>query len=162
MEKPKPRVYWESSPFCAAIWNELDRGHICHTILQSAKSGDIELFTSTLTLVEVFKVPQTADELAAEGVISSFFRNKWIRKQVLDWYVAQEARRLQRQFPHLDGRDAIHLATAIYLEVDFLHTYDEDDLIKCNGKIPNLTITKPEPFGPIPMDFGNIDDSYLS
>jgi predicted nucleic acid-binding protein len=107
-----------------------------------------------LTLVEVFKVPETPDEEAAERRISAFFNNRWIRKQTLDWYVAQEARRLQRQFSHLDGRDAIHLATAVYLQVEYLHTYDSDDLIRCNGLIPNLVICEPKPFGMLPMNLG--------
>ena len=152
MATDKPKVYWESSPFCAIFNDEQGRSHICHAVLLSAKSGDIDLFTSTLTLVEVFKVPSTPEEEAAERTIQDFFRNRYIRKHTLDWYVAAEARKLQRQFPHLDGRDAIHLATAIYLDADYLHTYDAKDLIKCNGQVPNLTIQNPTPFGTIPLD----------
>lgn len=148
-----PKVCWESSPFCALINNEAGRGHICQAILNSARNGQIDFFTSTLTLVEVFKVPETLDEEKAEQKISAFFRNRWICKQIVDWYIAQEARKLQRQFPHLSGRDAIHLATAVYLGTELLNTYDED-LIKCNGQVPNLTICEPKPFDTIPMDLG--------
>ena len=100
--------------------------------------------TSTLALIEVFKVPTTSSEQEAEDVIQKFFRNRWIRKQVPDWFVATEARRLQRKFPHLDGRDAIHLATAVYLGTDYLHTYDDHDLVRCNGQVPGLVICNPQ------------------
>lgn len=148
----KPKVCWEASPFCAVINGEAGRSHICFALLEAARKGEVELYTSTLTLIEVFKVPETPSEEEAEKKIQAFFRNRWIRKQVPDWFVAIEARRLQRQFPHLDGRDATHLATAIYVGAEYLHTYDHDDLIKCNGQIPNLLICEPQTFGTIPMD----------
>ena len=140
----KPKVYWEASPFCAIINDEAGRSHICLALLEAARQGDIELYTSTFTLIEVFKAPATSSEQEAEDVIQKFFRNTWIRKQVPDWFVAIEARRLQRRFPHLDGRDATHLATAVYLGVDYLHTYDDDDLVRCNGQVPGLVIQHPQ------------------
>lgn len=152
MAESKPKVYWEASPFTAMFNDEANRSPICHAVLLSAQKGDIELHTSTLTLVEVFRVPTTPQEQDAERRIVKFFANRWIRKHNLDWFVAEEARRLQRQFPHLDGRDATHLARAVYLGVDILHTYDEDDLIRCNGQIPGLIIKQPEPFGTLPLD----------
>jgi len=147
-----PKVYWESSPFVATLWNETGRAHICQAVLQSARNGEIELYTSMLTLVEVFKVPDSPQEEVAEQVLTDFFRNRWIRKVEVDWFVAQEARSLQRRFPRLDGRDATHLATAVYLEVGTMHTYDRDDLLRLNGQIPHLVIQEPAPFGTLPMD----------
>lgn len=148
----RPKVCWEASPFIAVINDETGRGPTCFALLEAARKGEIELYTSTLTLIEVFKVPTSASEEAAEKTIQEFFRNRWIRKQTPDWFVAIEARRLQRQFPHLDGRDATHLATAVYVGADYLHTYDQDDLIRCNGQVPNLVISKPQVFGTLPMD----------
>ena len=142
----RPKVYWEASPFCATFNDERGRSHICFALLEAARKGEIELYTSTLTLIEVFKIPATPSEEEAERQIQRFFRNRWIRKQTPDWFVAIEARRLQRQFPHLDGRDATHLATAVYLGCEYLHTYDQDDLIRCNGQVPNLLISVPQPF----------------
>ena len=140
----KPKIYWESSPFCATINGETGRSHICFALLEAARKSEIELYTSTLTLIEVFKVPTTSSEQEAEDVIQKFFRNRWIRKQVPVWFVATEARRLQRTFPHLDGRDATHLATAVYLGTDYLHTYDDHDLVRCNGQVPGLVICNPQ------------------
>lgn len=142
----RPKVCWESSPFVSVINDEAGRSHICFALLEAARKGEIELYTSTLTLIEVFKVPTTSKEEEAEEAIQKFFRNRWIRKQTPDWFVAIEARRLQRQFPHLDGRDATHLATAVYVGADYLHTYDEDDLIHCNGQVPGLVIGNPQVF----------------
>jgi len=116
-----------------------------------ARQGDLELYTSALTLIEVFKVPMTPSEEAAEREIARYFSNRWIRKQNLDWYVAVEVRNVERRFPHLDGRDAIHLGTAVYLGVEHLHTYD-GDLLQCDGQVSNLKIAEPVPFGTIPME----------
>ena len=74
----RPRVYWETCPFIAEFTNEVGRGHICHAVLLSAQKGEIELDTSMLTLVEIFKIPGTPEEQAAEKRISEFFRNRWI------------------------------------------------------------------------------------
>ena len=109
----RPKVCWEASPFVAMFNDEPGRSHICFALLESARKGEIELYTSMLTLIEVFKVPNTSLEEESERQIQRLFRNRWIRKQVPDWFVAIEARRLQRQFLHLDGRDATHLATAV-------------------------------------------------
>ena len=83
-----------------------------------------------------------------------YLRERWIRKQSLDWHVAVEVRRTERQFPHLDARDAIHVGTAVYLEVEYLHTYDSD-ILRCDEQLPGMSITHPEPFGTIPMDLDN-------
>ena len=152
MVSPKPKIYWEASPFVAHIGNEAGRAHICRAVLNSARARDLDLYTSALSLVEVFKVPNSQSDDDAEKTIVQFFKNSWIIIQSLDRHVATETRRVERQFPHLKGPDAIHLGTAIYLGVDFLHTYDKD-LLKCDGQVPGLSIVEPSLRGTtLPMD----------
>ena len=42
----EPKIYWESSPFCATINGETGRSHICFAILEAARKSEIELYTS--------------------------------------------------------------------------------------------------------------------
>ncbi|MBI4305009.1 MAG: PIN domain-containing protein [Chloroflexi bacterium] len=140
----KVKICWETSPFVALFWNEANRADVCQSILDAAKRGDILLYTSTMSLIEAYQPPVGTSASDWEATEERFFRNRWIHKQEPDFFVAKEARRLQREF-HLGARDATHLATAIYLQVDILHTYDDDDLISLNGKIPNLVIQHPAP-----------------
>ena len=62
----------------------------------------------------------------------------------IDWSISRITRDLVRRF-RLNVRDAIHLATAIKLKVDVLHTYDKDHLISLNGKIPEVNVVICEP-----------------
>lgn len=71
--------------------------------------------------------------------------HKYIRAINCDRQIAEAARHLIWDFPHLKPKDAIHAATAIAHQVDELHTYDEH-LLKLSGKVgfPPLKICEPE------------------
>ena len=62
----------------------------------------------------------------------------------IDWPISRITRDLVRRY-NLNVRDAIHLATAIKLKVDALHTYDTNHLIPLNGKIPEVKVVICEP-----------------
>ena len=111
--------------------------------MQFTKKGDVELYTSFITVCEWAKIRnQYASE--AEDIITSFLRNPYIHLVAIDWSISRVTRDLVRRY-NLDVRDAVYLATAIKLEVDALHTYDNNDLIKLNGKIPDVKLTICEP-----------------
>jgi predicted nucleic acid-binding protein len=137
------RICWETSCFVARFNEEPARIGVCNAILEAAKKGELTLYTSYMTMCELVKVKgEYASE--AEDKIVEFLRNPWINLVAIDFAVSRITRDLVRRY-RLDVRDAIHLATAIKLKVEVLHTYDSDDLIALNGKIPdiNLDISKP-------------------
>lgn len=68
--------------------------------------------------------------------------HKFIRPINCDRQIAEAARNLIWQFPHLKPKDAIHVASAISQQVAELHSYD-DHLLKLDGKIHNLKICEP-------------------
>ena len=143
MEKNPKKICWETSCFIARFNEELGRVEVCKAILEAAKKGEVELYTSFITVCEWAKIKgEYASE--AEDAIAEFLRNPYIRLVVIDWSISRITRDLVRRYK-LNVRDAIHLATAIKLKVDVLHTYDSDDLIALNGKIPevNVVICKP-------------------
>ncbi len=143
MDKNPKRICWETSCFSARFNEEPGRVEVCKAILEAAKKGEIELYTSFITVCEWAKIKgEYASE--AEDTIAEFLRNPYIRLVAIDWSISRITRDLVRRYK-LNVRDAIHLATAIKLKVDALHTYDADHLIALAGKIPEVNIVICEP-----------------
>jgi predicted nucleic acid-binding protein len=141
-KKPK-RICWETSCFGATFNEEAGRVEVCKAIIEAAKKGEIELYTSFITVCEWAKIKgQYASE--AEDAIAEFLRNPYIRLVAIDWSISRITRDLVRRYD-LNVRDAIHLATAIKLKVDTLHTYDAEHLIPLNGKISEVKVVICEP-----------------
>lgn len=61
------------------------------------------------------------------SLVTEFFENPFIELRNLDRFVAEKARPIVRQFG-LKPPDAIHVATAILMKVDLLHTFGKGDL----------------------------------
>jgi predicted nucleic acid-binding protein len=126
---------------------EAGRVDTCLRIEKAAKDGLLEIYTSTATFVECVWIKGTPDKLSKkhEEVIKKYFMHKYIRAINCDRQIAEAARNLIWDFPHLKPKDAIHAATAIAHQVDELHTFD-DHLLKLSGKIgyPPLKICEPE------------------
>lgn len=136
-------VCWETNCFIARFNNESNRIEVCEAILDAAKRGEVTLYTSYLTMCEWAKIKgEYASE--AEDKIVEFLKNPYINLVAIDLRISRITRDLVRDYK-LDVRDAIHLATAISLKVDVFHTYDNDDLLKLNGKIPEVKVVICEP-----------------
>lgn len=137
------RICWETSCFIARFNEEPVRIDVCRAILEAAKKGEVTLYTSYITMCEWAKIKGEYPS-EAEDKIVEFLRNPYIHLVTIDLAVSRITRDLVRRYG-LDVRDAIHLATAISLKVDVLHTYDANDLIKLNGKIPEIRVVICEP-----------------
>lgn len=131
------RRYWDSSVFLASIKNEPNRADVCEQIINDARAGRCEIYTSMITLTEVVKRRPKENPIdpQTETTISAFFRNTFIKLVPVDFIVATRARRLIWDFPWLGARDAIHLATALELRIAVLEHYDDDDLGKVAERI---------------------------
>ena len=140
-------VYWDANVFHALFGKEAGRVETCLRIEKAAKNGELEIYTSTATFVECVWIKGKPDKLSKEheAVIQKYFMHKYIRAINCDRQIAEFARNLIWQFPHLKPKDAIHVASAISQQVEVLHTYD-DHLLKLSGKIgnPPLKICNPE------------------
>lgn len=155
MATVRSKYYWD-----ACVWIELitqsdngDRFKRCSHIFSKAQKGEVELWTSTFTLTEVYKRKCNSDfktlPKSKDDKFEAFFKSGLVKPILLDIQVAQVARRLCRE--HLALRkpqDAVHIASCIVYNVGELHTFDQKDLIKLNEQIPLengkfLKITKP-------------------
>jgi predicted nucleic acid-binding protein len=134
------RVYWDSCTFIGLINQEPGRANDCTAVWKTAGKGAVTIYTSFFTFAEVFKVKcdSPAKPLSEENdkKIEQVLRQKWVKPIVVDERIAVAARRLMRR--HTECKkpsDGLHLATALALSVDEMHTFDSSDLLKLDGKI---------------------------
>lgn len=134
------RVYWDSCTFLGLINKEAGKHSDSLAVWRQAEASETLIYTSFFTFAEVFKAKceGTAKPLAEEQdkLIEALLRQKWIRPTVVDEQIGIAARRLMRHHPECKKpSDGVHLATALALNVDEMHTYDGSDLLKLDGKI---------------------------
>lgn len=181
------RVCWDACAWIALIQKEKirddhgtvteDRETACKVVLDEAKSGNLEIVTSSLCLVEVCKNTQVRGE--GEDKIASFFENDYILMMDLDTFVGERARDLMLAgLPGLKPPDAIHLATAALSNAEELHTFDRK-LLRLDGRVTKadgskLRVRKPDAGGRAPLlvlmnapsdestdDFGELTEEQL-
>jgi predicted nucleic acid-binding protein len=137
------RLYWDSVAFIDFIEQTPGRIDKLQPVVEAAKLGDVLLITSAFTMVEVVKLTNLnlLDE-QVEQLVTEFFENPYIAVRNLDRFVSEKARPIVRQFG-LKPPDAVHVATALLMKADVLHTFDHRHLIPLSGKIEGLRIEEP-------------------
>ena len=154
------RVYWDACAFLGLINKEADKHADCFAVWREAENGDTVILTSFFTYAEVFKAKcegkgKPLDE-AGDKKIEALLQQRFIQGVLVDETIGIAARRLMRR--HKECRkpiDGIHLATALRLSVDEMHTYDGSDLLALDGQIAcadgrYLTICRARPTPPPP------------
>lgn len=148
-----PRYYWDSCVLLSFLNNHPERAPNIEVFLHEAEEGRIEIVTSIITLVEVAftrtesdgPILTPAEELRIDGLW-----NDGSPVALVEFHpqIAREARALVRKAKEgglgLKPLDAIHLATGIRMEVDEVHTYDE----QWGGELASLLPSKVGP--PLP------------
>lgn len=131
------RVYWDSCAFLGLINSEAEKHKDCIAVWGEVEKGETQILTSFFSFVEVFKAkcegPAKPLDEEAEDKIAAFFASERILGVPLDRRTGELARRLMRRHTECKkATDAVHLATAILMNVDEMHTYDGSDLLKLN------------------------------
>jgi predicted nucleic acid-binding protein len=134
------RVYWDSCDFLGLINPEEAKHADCRSVWEEAERRDTILLTSFFSFAEVFKAKceGLAKPLAEaqDKQIEAMLRQPWVQAVVVDERIGTLARRLMRQHPECKKpSDAIHLATALVLNVDEMHTYDKSDLLRLSEQV---------------------------
>jgi predicted nucleic acid-binding protein len=145
-------VYWDACVFHAIFGSEKGRVEPCMRIEKAAQNGEVVIYTSAATFVECVWVKSITDPTGKlnklspehEQVIEGYFRRSYIIVINCDRNIAEAARKLLWKYP-LKPKDAIHVASAMAQQVDVMHSYDNDDLVKLDRKIgnPPLKICNP-------------------
>src|SRR5262245_47275042 len=149
------RVYWDANVWLGLINGEPNKKRAVEYIYRSAKSGSHEIWTSTLSLVEVFRIQdeeKLSRPLPEENLdkIEQMFQQDLVKLVPVDLEIGKSARRLLRETRGLrKSPDAIHLASALRWPVEVPHTYDGNDLLHLDGTLKNkmgvpLRIAEPE------------------
>lgn len=156
----KPKYYWDACCWIGLIRQEPERIDSLRHVIELAQRGEVEIWTSTFTLAEVFKrkCGEGIGELPIEGdeVFEDYLEQDFVQRVQVDVDVGTAARRLLRRFPSIrKPQDAVHVATAALNGIDELHTFDQHDLLPLDGQIPmidgrRLRICKP-PAAPDPL-----------
>lgn len=156
----KQIVYWDADCFLGFLKNEQDKITVCQGTTAHAEKGDLIIVTSAITLIEVVKLDnQLRLEAKAEKTIKDFFNNPYIYIHNVDREVGMMARDLIWKHA-LTQRDAIHVATALKLSLNKMHTFDAKlhGISDKHGN-PKLKICKPDieyqmHFGDLPQSNG--------
>ncbi len=140
------RVYWDANAFLGYLQDEtvLDdagrkRADSCEEVLNAhdAPTGELKIVTSAFTITEVLntqgnkRIPRKPENRAQ--VVKLFEERKFTLLNVEE-FLAWEAFNLVWDH-NIDPKDAIHVASAIRMKVDEMHTYDAG-LLRLNGVLP--------------------------
>ncbi len=142
MADPPKRVCWDACAWIGFVSQEPDKIQPLRMIWDAAQRGGYEIWTSTYAYLEVLKAKdENGDPIPVEEsnrIIDEMFQQPHVRRVQLDVEVARMARDLKNRY-HVEGlrkrSDAIYLATALYYNLDELHTWDRRDLLPFDQKI---------------------------
>lgn len=161
--KNKPKLYFDTNCFIDLIKNKLDirlseddqAGRLeqvlyCRSILIASKKGDIEVYTSTITLAECVSAGegQPATDKARKLITTMLTSGlSGIRLTQCSYYVAYMARDLLWNSKiNIKPMDRLHLASAIEANCDEYITVDNKDFTEKNKeKIEALGIRSINP-----------------
>lgn len=157
-------VYWDSCVWIRLINQE--SGHeACQSILDAAHRGEIVIWTSCLTLAEVYKFKcESLKSLAIEQdeIFEAYMQSDFVQLVQVDQEIGVKSRRLCRTHARLKKpNDGIHLASAVVNNIDEFHSFDVDDLLRLNGDVvrsdgENLIMCKPYMIEPPARDVGSL------
>ncbi len=138
--------------FIASIQNEtikgVKRGEISTHVLDVAERGAYKIYTSALTLAEVYKAhgsPSLSRD--ATKTFLEYCENEWVEIIDVTRVIGENANELCRLHNIRKPADAIHLACALYAGCDVLLTWDHQDLLKLSSANIGIRIEEPRIIG---------------
>ncbi len=133
------RVYAETSVLLSYMLETPGRIGTIEAVLREASSGDLELFTSVVSIVEIAYLTNSTGKVVESDliVIEQFWDNSPITVVENNLSTARLARDIFREralankggnLPKPKPRvlDSLHLATAVWIDAVEFWTYDED------------------------------------
>lgn len=148
------RVYWDANAWLGLINREPAKVRALEIVYEGAKKGEIEIWTSTISFAEVYKMkddPNAPRPLEEQNkIIAAVLEQQFIQLVEVNQIIGMAARDLLQKHPALKKPyDAIHLASAAHWNLHALHTYDNENLLPLNGQVKRrngyaLEICKPD------------------
>ncbi len=130
----RKRIYWDACAWLGLLNKEADRTADLELVWKKAEHGEVEIWTSAIGVAEVYKMKCEGKivELSPEhdAKIDALFDQDFVQVVQVDFEIAKLAKILLRKHDKLKKpSDGIHLATAVYWDLDQFHTYDNDDIL---------------------------------
>lgn len=145
MPEAPQRVYWDSCIFLAYVNGEPGRVEVVSGLLESGTNGELAIFTSDLSQVEVAFSATEKEKQSLDSGTELLINGLWegAALTMVDFHpgIANLAKSLMRHAIangwSMRANDAIHLATAQWLDtngfqIDEFHTFDSG-LVKFAG-----------------------------
>lgn len=128
------RVYWDACAWLGLLNDEPNKRHGLDQVWAMAQAGKVQIWTSAFSLAEVYKVKCEGDwallDPTNDAKINNLFEQDFVETVQLDSEIGKLAKTLLRTHEKLKKpSDAVHLATAVYWDLDQFHTYDGNDLL---------------------------------
>ena len=157
MPSQRQRIYWDADAWLSYINGDADRLPVLDALLADSSSpkGNIEIYTSELSEVEVAFAKSEQDHKALDANIENQIDELWADRdtlKVVEYHhiIGIEARAIIRlgieKGWQLKPLDAIHLATARRFQITEFHTYDKR-LLKYSNDI-GFPIVEPHIIAP--------------
>lgn len=131
------RIYWDADVYISYLGNTPGRIETVSGILKQAQDNDQPVYTSAFTRVEVAFVEGERDDGLLKEDAERLLDNLWEDRKItriieISSWIERKARELMRAGMQMGVRrlkpaDAIHLASAEFVKVDELHTYNMRD-----------------------------------
>ncbi len=147
-----PRVYWDANVPLSYLNGIPERLAIIDELLRKSRAKEIEIVTSSLSLVEVAFAHAEKDAQQLDPQVEHTIDALWAPGspiKTVEFYdlIAYEARKLMRKgiaqgWGSLKPIDAIHVATAQHIGVSEFHTYCRR-IQSWNGHLA-FSITEPQ------------------
>lgn len=140
MAKPI-KLYWDSCAWLGFLNGEPDKKRELEIVYGGARRGHYELWTSTLSMVEVRRLDGEENasrpwEEENAKKIRDLFWQPFVKPIPLAQDIAEDARELFRNTLGLGKfQDAIHLASSLRWNIEVMHTYDRADLLHLDGQL---------------------------
>lgn len=133
---PKPaKLYWDACVFLSLIEGTVGRIPVIEGIIDEQKRGDVEIYTSAISIAEVAFAKAEKDNKILDPAVEATIDKLWQPAspfKIVDAYSALmfDAKSLMREAHGEDGwalkpADAIHLVTAKKVGADVFQTYDD-------------------------------------
>jgi predicted nucleic acid-binding protein len=148
------KVYWDANAWIGLINRDPEKVKALEVFYQAAKRGDVEIWTSVISNVEVYKMkddPDAPRSLEEQNKrVDEVLHQPFVKPIEVNDLIIWDARNLLQTYPALrKPYDAVHLASALRWDVHAMHTYDRENLLALSHKVKcrngsTLEICRPE------------------
>lgn len=148
-------VYWDTNAFLGLINYESDKVPECVPVWRAAETGTFLIVTSALTVAEVIYAKGTPKlDPAKRERVNLFFRAQHLVLVPLTRVIGELSRDIVWDTP-IKPKDAVHVATAAYSELDTCYTYDGDLLALGAVTVKDRIIHLKRPTPPLQAEMFN-------